>query len=227
MSCMMIFSKNHKVNFMRVIDILPIKKQKIIIFSYAVIFFVVFKGKRIEPLSFGLISKIGVASAEPSKGLIFDHRKEPSREDWRYFLKLSPQAQDDIWRSFITKGVNLGDWSWAWRIGWIKACTGNSLKFCETVFAEALGDRALVVRAEAITALGRIYEKTQRRDIVKMISIAAADKRNMRNKKPMFVNKRAIFTLQKIGGQDAFNEAKKIAQADKDLENYFKRIFRQ
>jgi hypothetical protein len=163
--------------------------------------------------------------SDTHKLVLFDHKKEPSPQDWRYFLKLSTQSQELLWRSFVKKGVNLRDWSWAWRLGWIRACTGNQNKFCEQIFNDGLQDRALVVRAEAITALGRNYEKTEREEIVRKIALAAADKRNFRNKRPMYISQRAIFSLHNVGGEKALKEASKIARTDPVLEVYFKKIY--
>lgn len=163
----------------------------------------------------------------PSGIPLFDHSKEPSHEDWRYFLKLTDEAQEKIWISFSQKKVQLKDWSWAWRIGWIKACTSNQRSFCDTVLKEAMKDRALVVRAEAVTALGRIYEKSQRSDIIARIALLGSDSRNMRNKQPMYIQQRVIFSLRNIGGDEAKKAAWKIAASDESLKAYFHKVFQK
>jgi len=157
---------------------------------------------------------------------VFDHRQEPSREDWRYFLRLDSPTQDRIWRSFSDRHIQLKDWSWAWRLGWVRACNTNRRDFCDTVLREALTDRALVVRAEAVSAYGRIFENTERADVVHLMAQVAKDKRNLRHQKPLFIQKRIIFALHSIGGRKAEVLAKEISNADHSLKSYYAKIFR-
>jgi hypothetical protein len=154
----------------------------------------------------------------------FDYTKEPSTEDWRYFHKLEAHAQEKVWNSFIKKGVKLNDWSWAWRLGWIRACQTNRKDFCNHILVQALGDRAAVVRGEGATALGRLYENSGRKDIIKHLEKSGLDSRNFRNGKPLFVQKRILFAIVGIGGSDAAGSASKIAKTHKELDNYLKKL---
>ncbi len=175
-----------------------------------------------------ILAFISVGTSEKVWGAVgmapFDYTKEPSTEDWRYFLKLEDYAQEKLWNSFIKKGVKLSDWSWAWRLGWIRACQLNKKDFCQQILVQSLADRAAVVRGEGATVLGRLYEKSERKDLIKHLEKSGLDSRNFRNGKPLFVQKRIIFAIVGIGGVEALGSAAKIAKTHKELDNYLKRL---
>jgi hypothetical protein len=137
----------------------------------------------------------------------------PSKAEWQHFNKMNRAQLQKLWQFQVARGHNqLSHWAWQWRLGWIKQCTHQSLDaICSNILKEGLKDDAMVVRAEAATALGVIYGGTANQLITNDLATAFLDPRNVRRGSPLFVCDRILLAISKIGGDHAKRLASKLA----------------
>ena len=166
------------------------------------------------------------AFANGSKALEFNLNSAPARPDWQYFIQAPEAERERLWLYQTARGKHLRDWSWGWRLGWVRVCGKSQRPFCGTVLKEALFDRALVVRAEAATRIGRLYEGSHRSDVVKLLSAAFRDVRNRRHGKPMFVQTRILYALRQIGGSEALRVGQQLANDHPLVRSYWEKLER-
>lgn len=150
--------------------------------------------------------------------------QEPSKADWRYFLKAREADREKLWRYHLAAGRTLASWSWGWRLGWVRACGESKAKFCRTVLEQALVDKALVVRAEAATRLGRLHEGTEDAKVVGMLADEYRDARNFRRGAPLFVTERILFALHQVGGEQAHKAGDRLAASHKTSKAYWAKL---
>lgn len=168
-----------------------------------------------------------LANANPKTSLeSFDFRKEPAKADWRYFLKAPEISRQKLWGYHVGQGHQLRDWSWGWRLGWVRACSDSQEEYCGQIMAQALGDKAMVVRAEAATRLGRRFDGSQDAKVTGLLVKAYDNKGNVRNGKPLFVQNRILFALHQIGGKDALAVGEKLAASHPQTREYWQRLAR-
>lgn len=136
----------------------------------------------------------------PLKALEIDIKRNPEQQEWRYFLRNGLELQQDIWEEQQRKGVAFADWSWGWRILWLKSCGQSQLPHCKIVMTAGLSDAALVVRAEAITQLGLRHQNSRNKTVLDKLNRAALEPRNFRNGKPMFIHQNIKLARQRVVG---------------------------
>ena len=73
--------------------------------------------------------------------------------------------------------------------------------YCVKILAQGFRDEAMVVRAEAITQLGRRFKGSGNEAILKQLRKAFAEKRNFRHTETMFIHKNILKAMQMIGGK--------------------------
>ncbi len=167
------------------------------------------------------------ALAKPSNSLeTFNFQKEPAKADWRYFLKEPEANRQKLWAYHTGQGHLLKDWAWGWRLGWVRACAESKEEFCGQIMRQALADKAMVVRAEAATRLGRRFDGSKDPKIVAMLGEAYRLKGNVRNGKPLFVQNRILFALRQIGGPEALNLGRQLAASHAVTRDYWQKIAR-
>ena len=154
----------------------------------------------------------------------FDFTSEPAQPDWRYFIRAPEVEREKLWQYQLHRGKHLRHWSWGWRLGWVRACSRSDRSYCQGVMREALFDRALVVRAEAATRLGRLYDGSQRDDIIDLLVSAYKDTRNRRRGKPMFVQTRILYALHQIGGPKAKALGSQLASEHELVRRYWQKL---
>ncbi len=154
----------------------------------------------------------------------FDVTSEPAQPDWRYFIRAPEVEREKLWQYQLHRGKHLRHWSWGWRLGWVRACSRSDRSYCQGVMREALFDRALVVRAEAATRLGRLYDGSQRDDIIDLLVSAYKDTRNRRRGKPMFVQTRILYALHQIGGPKAKALGSQLASEHELVRRYWQKL---
>jgi hypothetical protein len=154
----------------------------------------------------------------------FDIKREPSRADWRYFIRAPDASREQLWAYHTANGRHLKDWAWGWRLGWVRVCAESSRPICGEVLDQALFDRALVVRAEAATRLGRRYSGSGDQAVVARLVSAYRDARNLRHGKPMFVQDRIMFALHEVGGDAAQAAAASLTASDPVARRYWSRL---
>jgi hypothetical protein len=176
----------------------------------------------------GLLASPPASATAPRKlpGVLgnFDIKAEPAPADWRYFLKAPERERELLWSRQSQRGMKLGHWSWGWRLGWVRACGTSEQAYCGQILRTALFDRALVVRAEAATRLGRRYAGSGDADVVRLLAKAYALGRNVRRGQPLFVHMRILFALRDIGGDDALATGEKLAAAHEATAAYWEKL---
>ena len=100
-------------------------------------------------------------------------------------------------------------------------------KLCPDILTQAMSDEAMVVRAEAATALGVIYRGQSNEAIVKTLAKSFMDPRNVRNGSPLFVCDRILAALHSIGGDLADQTASGLARKYPSTALYWAKMQRQ
>lgn len=154
----------------------------------------------------------------------FDIKAEPSRADWQFFMRANENNRMLLWKKHLKRGKHLKDWSWGWRLGWVRSCAQSKQHTCHQLLAEALFDRALVVRAEAASRLGNLYAGSANNKIIGLLERAFTNKSNTRGGHPLFIQQRILYALHLIGDPSQKNQAKKLAALHPDTREYWRRL---
>lgn len=129
-----------------------------------------------------------------------DISQPPSKRDWKFFHRMPQDKLKSLWNYQVSLGKDLKDWSWEWRIGWIRVCIARNDTYCRALLHKALFDKAMVVRSEIVKRLGEVYENSQNPQVIHLLAQAFRDKRNLRNQKPMFILYHILFSIHQVGG---------------------------
>jgi hypothetical protein len=151
-------------------------------------------------------------------------QKAPSMQDWQFFHRQSDSWRQELWLRHQKLGYKLHDWTWEWRLGWIKACTNIDKKWCSELIDSGLKDKAAVVRGQAAQALGRGYRSKEDLNILKTLVNAAKDERNFRNSQPLFVQMQILYAIKLLGGKDALESGEKIAAQHPSTQSYWQKL---
>ena len=135
----------------------------------------------------------------------------PSAADWRYLQHASNSELGALWAFHQGRGKTLKDWSWQWRIGWLKVCGRVKTAFCDEILRQGMNDHAMVVRAEAATSLGEKYAGSRDKGAMDQLARAFQERKNARNGKPLLVLYRILFALNQIGGTQSDDVGKNLA----------------
>ncbi len=157
----------------------------------------------------------------------FAPHKAPERLEWSRFMELSPREAESLWNDQAHKGVRFADWNWKWRLAWVKLCATTrkpGTRFCDEVMDGALDDKALVVRAEAASAIGDMKEGSMDPVASRKLLAVLKDPRNRRNDVPVMAQKRAMYSLVKIGHADSVRAADEIVSRDSTLKSYWNKL---
>ncbi len=160
---------------------------------------------------------------------ILDIRKSPNTTEWQTLNRLSASKLGRLWRYHSSRGKSLKDWSWEWRIGWVRLClkpSNKPIKHCGKIIESGLTDPALVVRSETAKHLGYSYRGTENLRVVQLLASAYKDQRNYRNNKPLFIQKYILFALTQIKGKEAQVTGGRLASQNLDTKKYWKKINR-
>ena len=156
---------------------------------------------------------------------LFKVESAPSKPEWQLFMSSSDKWRRRLWKAQESRGKTLKDWSWGWRIGWLKVCTTQSdAGWCKNLLRQGLLDKALVVRAEAVATIGRRWWGTGNREMLSLLVEAYKNKKNYRGGKPLYIQKRILFAINGIGGQGSGLVAKRLAEATKETQTYWKKL---
>jgi hypothetical protein len=154
----------------------------------------------------------------------FEIAKEPTPADWRFFIKAKESSRERLWTYNVRRGMGLGHWAWGWRLGWVRVCAASPKAYCTRILEDALKDKALVVRAEAATRIGRRFEGTGDAKVAALLAEAFGDPRNVRGGKPMFVLARILFALQRLGGDAPRETGRRLAGSHPELAAYWAKL---
>lgn len=154
----------------------------------------------------------------------FDIRTAPSKADWQSFLKASSANRNELWAYQSSKGAQLKDWAWGWRLGWVRACANGKDAPCDGILNASVSDKALVVRAEGVATLGRLYDGSENERITGLLLNAYRDPRNFRQGKPLFIQSRILFAISRIGGAKALAAAAELAKKESSMQKYWSQL---
>ncbi len=90
------------------------------------------------------------------------------------------------------------------------------MNICTGIIREGLQDKALLVRAEAATELGRQYQAKPDPQVIEELKRTAENPANLRNGTPLIVHKRVLAALYYLGGESAMATADIIANTHPD-----------
>ncbi len=152
-----------------------------------------------------------------------DLQSNPNPSTWQQFLQATPMLRRQLWQYHTRLGHKLSDWSWQWRLAWVRSCKADHLNFCKPLLESALRDQALVVRAEAASQIGQRYRGTNDASIAKLLQKAAENPRNDRRGRPLYVQNRILYALHEVGGLQAAPE-QPFFNGRPELANYWQRI---
>jgi hypothetical protein len=158
----------------------------------------------------------------------FSPMAAPSTAEWQHFHQMTENKKIELWRFQSGRGVTLAQWAWQWRIGWVRQCERpeSLATLCPGLLSAALQDKAVVVRAEAATVIGRRFEKHPNKQIVEELRTAFHDPRNRRGGEPLFVCDRILEALRSIGGRHSIDTATKLAQTMPATKAYWNKLNR-
>ena len=154
----------------------------------------------------------------------FPHKTKPTAQSWQYFFKMGERGQRQLWQKKWQQGIGLGDWSWQWRLGWVRACSESISRHCLDILAEATSDKALVVRAEAARAIGTRFRGTENTKAVKILASIYRNPSNLRKKKPLFVQKSVLRALWQIKGPTSQQMGKQLASSSRVTKRYWQKL---
>jgi hypothetical protein len=179
-------------------------------------------------VSFQDIQAVNATTKQAARQLpgAFDIHQAPSQADWQFFLRTPAAKRLELWSYHKSKKLQLKDWAWGWRLGWVRACGDDKNAACSDILSAALQDKALVVRAEAATQIGRLFEDTSNQKAVELLASAYNNPRNLRRGKPLFVQSRILFALSRIGGKKALDAAQSLAKSNPQMQLYWSKLRR-
>jgi hypothetical protein len=151
----------------------------------------------------------------------FSLENPPSAADWRFMQHAGAGEITELWAFHKGQGKALKDWAWQWRIGWLKVCGRVKSTCCDEILQQGMGDRAMVVRAEAAASFGERYAGTREKSVMDKLVRAYKDPKNVRNGKPLLVLYRILFALNQIGGAQSDTVGKKLAIGYSQTSNYW------
>lgn len=156
---------------------------------------------------------------------LFKVESHPSSAEWRFFMSASNKWRMRLWKAQVALGKSFHDWSWEWRIGWLKTCVSSqSLNWCEKRLSEGLSDKALVVRAEAVSAIAKRWWGSGNIKMREKLVSAYRNKANMRGGKPLYIQKRILFAILRLGGDGYRETAERLAATNEETKEYWKKL---
>lgn len=153
----------------------------------------------------------------------------PTTAEWQHFNRMNAAQLKRLWHHQKNRGYQkLGDWAWQWRMGWMRRCSEGSMpEVCTNLVLEGLKDEAMVVRAEAANTIAVIYRGKPDQTIIKELSHAFSDPRNVRHGSPLFVCDRILTALHNMGGPTADSVAIGLANKFPTTAAYWSKVRRQ
>lgn len=158
----------------------------------------------------------------------FDVRRPPATADWKYFHSIKASERSQIWNE-LTKTSDLAEWHWGWRLGWIRSCQKDlnrdpkSNFYCFKVLAQACFDEALVVRAEAVSSIGRLYANTDSPKVIDLLTESYRQSGKRKGNHHLSEAKRVLKALYNLG-ENGKKAGKDLAQTDDKTLSYWNKL---
>lgn len=175
-------------------------------------------------LPFPLVAAPGGGPAPSEDAMAFDLHSSPTAADWRYFIRAGEKDRERLWTTQAALGAKFGDWAWGWRLGWVRTCAASERPYCAEIMKSALADRALVVRAEAATRLGRRFEGTGYTAVLGLLAQSYAGSRNLRHGQPLYVQHRILFAIHRIGSKAGTDLGERLAATHPQTRTYWQKL---
>ncbi len=153
-----------------------------------------------------------------------DIKEAPSKKTWQYFLALDHSSHQQIWQIHKSGGATLKDWSWTWRLAWLKVCSRDTRSPCEEILRLGLRDPAMVVRARAAEIFGLLFEGTGDQTLVRELASVYDLSGNSRHGKALAVRYRILNAINQIGGADAKVLGEKLASSEPSTLSYWRKL---
>jgi hypothetical protein len=172
---------------------------------------------------FAVFFELNYLEASPA---VFTPSSAPTASEWQRFNAMTESERSNVWRHFSSRGVGFPQWSWQWRIGWVRSC-GVKVPTdipCPSILSAALKDDAAVVRAESAQAIGARYRNQYDPKVAVELEAAFKDPRNVRQGKPLFVCDRVLMALRQMGDRRALSKADKLAGTFDHTKDYWRKI---
>jgi hypothetical protein len=175
-------------------------------------------------MAVGLVLAALWQGAARAEGRSFNISAAPSVSDWRYFQNMPPNELARLWQDHEKTGKKLRNWSWQWRIGWMKVCMHSKSSYCDALLREGLSDKAMVVRSEAAAGLGQRFEGTRDQATLQLLAHAYKDAKNERNGKPLLIRYRILFAIDQIAGKHASDMGRDLSASHARTVRYWETI---
>jgi hypothetical protein len=154
--------------------------------------------------------------------------EQPSNADWRRFHQMSIEDLTQLWRTqgykSAPKAPRLADWSWQWRLAWLRTCqhTDRAIAACAHIVTDGLIDKALVVRAEAVDvfAMQKKYNFTESE--VKTLKAMYLREDSTRHDQPLFICRNILRVLTRSPNKYAQKAAGELSSHNPKMLAYYK-----
>ena len=156
-----------------------------------------------------------------SRSMQMDITKPIEQTDWKFFLDSTQTWRAKLWEFYTYQGKKLSDWSWTWRLAWIRVCHLDHSNWCSDIMEDSLKDKAMVVRSKAAKLWGRRYLGTKDTKAGLKLSKVYHLRENDRHGKPMFVKKSILSALKDIGGEKNLQLGKKLSATQDLMKHYW------
>lgn len=171
-----------------------------------------------------------LAAVAPAQGALaaddFTISGTPTRGDWQEFFRLTEAGRQRIWTWHSGRGRHLRDWSWEWRLGWVRACTGQESAWCRDVIRQGLQDRAVVVRGRAASALGHLHAGTGDTGVLAELEATWKNPRNFRRGKPLAAAYRILEAIWQVEGRAREGTGPRLAAGLPAARDYWQKLTR-
>lgn len=147
-----------------------------------------------------------------------------NKNDWAFFQQSGQAWRSKLWADFSAQGKALSEWSWSWRIAWVRTCARDPAQWCQELIRSALYDHALVVRAKAAQVWGERFAGSENPHAVEALVKAYHLTSNRRHNKPLFIQERILFAIKIIAGEENLKIAKGLAAQDASTEDYWNKL---
>ena len=160
---------------------------------------------------------------KPSKLPSFS--SSPSVSEWRSFQAMKSNDYKVLWDSLHAIDRGYETWSWEWKLGWLRTCQRPD-EYCDDLVANALQDRAAVIRLNAAKKAGAVYFQTGKPRLKQILQKELGLNRNIKLKKSFPVLAAIKQSLMCLRTPQEKNR-KKNAKQDKFLNNKLAKLCRK
>ena len=158
----------------------------------------------------------------PSRAEVsWDWQKTPPPQAWAAFFRAGQKGLDKHWQILQRDKLAFESLAWEWRVAFVRACGTSQLRWCGEILQLGLFDRALVVRAEAVSRLGERFAGTAHPATLRLLGKAYAVQQNQRGDRPLFIQYRILHAIRQVGGPEALQLGARLALMTEETSRYW------